>query len=494
MKQALQPVSLQERIQTIDIIRGFALFGILIINLTVDNSGVSPMEGRTGFSDQLAYWPIKFFMDDRAMAIFCLLFGLGFAIQLQRAEARNAPFVIVYLRRLIALALIGAAHIILIGRDVLFDYALVGFLLLLLHKLNRKLIPVLALLCILIPWTRNTFFFNKNSNNNLKEVIIDSTILEKYVGVYAINSEPRIIITRKGNKLFGEGRSGNRPWLAKSETEFFLRKGNARQSIVKDSSGEVTGVVLNANDQRITAQKIQMDIPLAQKKMLQERFPATYRQRIIVSAKRFWERLQYWSWKNYFWGFNISGVLPLFLLGLYAGRRKIFNEISSNRRFLSDVTRWGLLIGVTGVVISLGFDAWNYINNIKETSYSELTTALVGLSWNLGVIIMALGIIAGLTLLLQKEKWEKQLSFLKPIGRMGLTNYILQSIANIMFFRMLADPDKVGPFWRVILSFFVFAVMILISRWWLQRFRFGPLEWFWRSLTYWKIQPMRSKP
>ena len=81
-QQKLQPVAIQERIQTIDIIRGFALFGILIINFTVDAGKTEPWAGFTGFIDQLVYWPIAFFMNDKFVAIYCFLFGLGFSIQM----------------------------------------------------------------------------------------------------------------------------------------------------------------------------------------------------------------------------------------------------------------------------------------------------------------------------------------------------------------------------------------------------------------------------
>ena len=64
------PVTTRERIQTIDIIRAFALFGVVVVNFTEDNRGVSPDEGRTGFFDQVAYWPIRFFLDDKAMATY----------------------------------------------------------------------------------------------------------------------------------------------------------------------------------------------------------------------------------------------------------------------------------------------------------------------------------------------------------------------------------------------------------------------------------------
>ena len=485
-QQNFQPIALKERIQTIDIIRGFALFGILVVNLTVDNSNMSPMEGRTGFADQLVYWLIKFFMDDKATVIFTFLFGLGFAIQMQRAEAVNAPFVFVYLRRLFVLALIGAAHIIFVGRDVIFDYALCGVFLLLFHKLNRKIILALAILCLIIPWTKNNFFAKKKYNSTSKYIAFDSTILEKYVGVYSISTGPRFIVTKRGDTLFSQGRSATFPLFAKSETDFFTRPGNIPHSFVKDSSGKVTGL----NVFSIRSQKIQMDIQQAQKKMRQEQFPKTYKQKVIVSAKRFWERLQYWSWSDFFWASKFVTFFPLFLLGLYVGKRKIFYDISSNRKFFNKVMKWGLITGMAGVSLSLGLSAWKYIQNIKEVPYSYLT---MGLSWYLGVIFMALGIIAGLTLLLDKVAWKNRLSFLTPVGRMGLTIYILQSIVNMMFFRGLDNPNKVGPFWRVMICFIVFALMIIISRWWFKHFRMGPLEWLWRSLTYLKFQPMWLK-
>src|SRR6185436_18714651 len=94
--QKLRPIALPERIQTIDIIRGFALFGVLVVNLTVDNQNVQPWDGWPGIADQLSYWSIRFFMDDKFMAIYCFLFGLGFSIQMLRAESRGSTFIIMY--------------------------------------------------------------------------------------------------------------------------------------------------------------------------------------------------------------------------------------------------------------------------------------------------------------------------------------------------------------------------------------------------------------
>ncbi|MFN2458237.1 MAG: hypothetical protein ABR502_08570, partial [Chitinophagaceae bacterium] len=101
----IMPVASGERIQTIDIIRGFALFGITIVNFTVDSHNIAPWEGWSGFSDQLAFWTIGFFMDNKFMSIYCFLFGLGFTIQMQRAKTRNTSFTFVYIRRMVILYL-----------------------------------------------------------------------------------------------------------------------------------------------------------------------------------------------------------------------------------------------------------------------------------------------------------------------------------------------------------------------------------------------------
>ena len=159
--------------------------------------------------------------------------------------------------------------------------------------------------------------------------------------------------------------------------------------------------------------------------------------------------------------------------------------------------KWGLVIGFAGVAINLGFEAWNFVtgNNWDWHAYTILTLTLIDFSWSLGVMILALGYVAGITLLLEKLSWQKRLSFLAPVGRMGLTNYLLHTIPYLVIFHFGFDlAGKIGPFYRLLLALPVFVIMIFTSRWWFKHFRIGPAEWIWRSLSYWKKQPMRLKP
>ena len=82
---------------------------------------------------------------------------------------------------------------------------------------------------------------------------------------------------------------------------------------------------------------------------------------------------------------------------------------------------------------------------------------------------------------------------LAAVGRMALSNYLLQSLicTTIFYSYGLALFGKVGPSLGLLLTITIFLIQIPLSVWWLRRFQFGPIEWLWRSLTYWQRQPMR---
>ncbi|MEO5984934.1 MAG: DUF418 domain-containing protein [Ferruginibacter sp.] len=158
--------------------------------------------------------------------------------------------------------------------------------------------------------------------------------------------------------------------------------------------------------------------------------------------------------------------------------------------------KWGLIVGMTSFAIALGFRAWNYFNGINDESYSFLTRHLLYACGDfLGVMGMALGYVAAMALLLDNFDWKKKLSFLAPIGRMGLTNYLLQSaiISMVIENFALGLNGKAGPAWRLLMAAATFVFIALLSRWWFKHFRIGPAEWLWRSLTYLKFQPMRLR-
>jgi uncharacterized protein len=128
------PVAEGERIATMDILRGFALLGIFLMNIEFFNrplqdfsNGLPIAEGL----DHVAGWLVYVFVQGKFWVLFSLLFGMGFAVMRDRAAAARRPFLGQYLRRTILLAAFGLTHIVLIWvGDVLFAYSLGALVLL----------------------------------------------------------------------------------------------------------------------------------------------------------------------------------------------------------------------------------------------------------------------------------------------------------------------------------------------------------------------------
>lgn len=152
MPIVLQPLAKSERIQELDVIRGFALIGIFFMNVEFFNRsmgelGLGMPVGLTG-ANWFASWFVAYFIAGKFWTIFSLLFGMGFAVMLTRAEESGRGFVRPYLRRIAALAVFGALHHILIWPgDILFSYAVsAGGLMVILFGTWRWILLSLVLL------------------------------------------------------------------------------------------------------------------------------------------------------------------------------------------------------------------------------------------------------------------------------------------------------------------------------------------------------------
>jgi len=152
----LAPVQQTERIQIVDILRGFALFGVLFVNMTIFSypmqAIVLPADPNLPFYDRAALWLIHALGEGKFYALFSLLFGLGLTLQMERIEGRGGRFVPLYARRLLVLLLIGLVHAFLIWMgDILILYALLGFLLILFRKAQPRTLLIWVVILIALP-------------------------------------------------------------------------------------------------------------------------------------------------------------------------------------------------------------------------------------------------------------------------------------------------------------------------------------------------------
>ena len=186
----------------------------------------------------------------------------------------------------------------------------------------------------------------------------------------------------------------------------------------------------------------------------------------------------------YLYRYDIWDILAMMLLGMAFLKNGILKAAKSNRYYLT-MALIGYAIGIT--------------TNYFETSYIQahhfdiLAFSRTSLTYDIGRVATTCGHIA-LIMLFVKSGWLPFLQkSLAAVGQMAFTNYIMHTIITDVIFLGFGFA-LFGKFQRYELYYIVFAIWIfqlIISPIWLKYFRFGPLEWLWRSLTYWKMQPMR---
>src|SRR5688572_18841862 len=134
-----------DRIAVLDILRGLALLGMFFVHVNLYEA--TPLGADPGRAAAFVERVLGLFFDERFYAIFGMLFGVGFALQLERAEASGKPFIGRYLRRLAALAVFGFIAEGVFGYNVLFGYAMWGVPLLLVRRWPVWALVVLVVLC-----------------------------------------------------------------------------------------------------------------------------------------------------------------------------------------------------------------------------------------------------------------------------------------------------------------------------------------------------------
>lgn len=163
----LAPVAPEERIVILDVLRGFALFGIAVMNMGGFNTPAGLGTRDTHYFPALYDRGMDLFTGvifaGKANSIFSFLFALGFTIQMQRAAAKGQPFVLSYLRRIAILFLVGVAHAILIWNgDVLHTYAILGLVLLAIRNVSDRFVWALIVLCLVGGPIRSLVFTIRN--------------------------------------------------------------------------------------------------------------------------------------------------------------------------------------------------------------------------------------------------------------------------------------------------------------------------------------------
>ena len=395
----LRPTALAERVQVLDVLRGLALFGVLTVN--VENAFSSgwfrPVAG-TNAADAAVNWFVKLFLHGKAMSLLTFLFGMGFALQLARAEERGQNIAATYARRLFFLLVIGLCHTVLWWGDVTSHYALLGFVLIAFRHCRPRTLLLWAAVLVLVP-----------------------QLVMALPGV-----TPAL-----------------RHALGQPESEDSLR-----EFVVAAVRGPDFGAATRAQLQHY----------------------ASYLAQIV--------------------GWYAAWILGRFLLGYYAGRRHLFDrDGATHLAFFRRLLRWAAALAIVTAAASSVIHA-RFMEQYELLLPAQLASVAV---IEVEVLSMTAVYIAVVVLLMQRPAVRRVLLGFAPLGRMPLTVYLSQTvIATFLFYGWgLGLSGRIGPAASLGIVIAIYSAQLVACRFWLSRFRFGPIEWLWRTLSYGKRQPMR---
>lgn len=181
------------------------------------------------------------------------------------------------------------------------------------------------------------------------------------------------------------------------------------------------------------------------------------------------------------------------LLGLWAARDLVLTDLRVHNKLSRTLLIVGAIVGIGGNIIIAG----KFLDSAAAAG-GFLLPFVRRLIAEVGYLGLTLAYASALALLFQTSLWRRHLLMLAPVGRMALTCYLLQTLFGLwLFYGFMPGPHlmgQVGPVWLLLVWVSGYAAQVWFASVWLRYFRFGPAEWLWRSLTYWKIQPLRLAP
>ncbi len=426
------PVSETERLKLIDALRGVALLGILLMNIPGFAMPNYFSESFKSDPANINFWVsavISVVFEGKMRALFGMIFGAGVVLFVSKKEAAGRSVTGLFYRRMFWLVLFGLihAHLILWIGDILYLYGFCGMLVYLFRKVKPIYLVMGVPLVAVFDFTAGTLLYQHIRAQRIA-----------YVQASALAAE---------NKPLTEAQKDAIAQWREMEKTFIPNREDAQENTRKMKSDYAT-----------VASYLR---PLA------------------------------WKIETIFLPIEIWDSLALMLLGLALYQWGFLSGQWSNRGYWK-VVAIGYGIGLPLAIFSF-YHGYLYSPN-HEASLRRME--LVPIEWVRLIypfqrIFLVMAHVAALILLYKSRYGQALFRCLEAVGRMALTNYIMQSvICTLFFFGYGLNYYAELEFYQI---YFVVAaiwiVQLIVSPLWLRFFLFGPLEWVWRSLTYWRIQP-----
>lgn len=414
---SLNPVGKGERIQVLDALRGFAIFGILVINTRVFSGYSFMTDGQKNeliLADLNAAfdWFHSLFFAEKFYTLFSLLFGIGFAIQFLRTSSTGRSFTMHFSRRLFFLLLIGIVHLWGIWfSDILTIYALCGYVIILFTHFSNRALLWTAFLVLLLPGVHAWYLFT-------------------YDNIYT--DHLYIILSDAWNSMELPKASSDAHTFQMNDLVEIIRSGSWSTLLSFNVIGPILRAYMIAFDARILK------------------------------------------------------VLGVFIIGIYVGRHLIHHKLHENKSAL-------LKIAATGLIIGLPLNYFIVMDNAVELEQATLLLLKDSLT-PFANVSLTMGYVGTFLLLYQTRIKHLFNRIFSAVGKTALSNYIMQSILGIILFYDVGFGlgNYLGAPALTIATILIFGFQIIVSILWLKHYRYGPLEWLWRMLTYGRYLEIRN--
>ena len=393
----------QKRIVELDVIRGFAVLGILLMNMQSFSMPGEAYNNPAAYGDltgwNLFAWGFShLFADQKFMSIFSMLFGASIVMITQNAVKKGDSEAKVHYSRNFWLLIIGLMHAYLIWYgDILTMYAFCAFLLFPARKWKVKTLAIVGLLLFSVP------------------VLIN------------------------------------------------LAMGFSLPHLPKEVTHEI------ASGWTLTQEQLDNRLAAYQGSYV-EQLNARIKSALMMQTQYFF----------FFFFWRITGLM---LLGMALFKSGFFLGEKTEKSYKHTLQ----LAGITGILlVSVGMFQ-NFAHN-WQFEYSMFLGSIFNYVGSLGI---AMAYVAGLVLIIRYDKLPKVMQALAKVGKMALSNYLLQSIICTFIFYGLGFFGEVPRIYQLLLVFVIWGLLIGLSYVWMQRFRYGIFEWLWRSLTKMKLVTLK---
>ena len=435
IRQIPKPVDTADRIKTVDIVRGFALLGILMMNIPLFGINNNHVQDILNAPHNTAnYWTlatVSSLFEGSMRGLFSMLFGAGMILfTLNKKDSPGGITVTeYYYRRLLLLVLFGLinAYVFLWEGDILFYYGLAGMLLFPFRKMKAQWLIALGVVCIAIGIYKNMGWYDQMRDNRA-------------------GYKAAIAAEKEGKKPTEKQEEQRANW---TRTE---------QNFKPDTA------------------QINHDV-----REMRGNYPTVFAHMIPRNAGN-----ETWGTFHGIWDMLCMMFIgmALFVLGFFS------NKLRTSTYAMTLMIGYGIGIPIGWISFDHGLSNWvgniaNYVDSYRVPHW---------VLYDFKRLLLAVGHASLLMLVFRSGIMNFMMKGLSNVGQMAFTNYLMQSlICTFIFFGYGFGYYNKLQFWQLYLVVgAVWIFQLIFSAIWLRYYKFGPFEWLWRSATYWTKQPMRK--